>query len=110
MPLKTAKKTHPKYFQSFTGGTQLDCASVAGSTGGEEARKEAAAIAALTEKMGGGMRLTLTEQEAAARQNVVLPWEQRQNGAQSQARFTLVIYRVPFCMTHSSSVRVVKTS
>lgn len=31
------------------------------------------------------MRLTLTQQEAAARQNVVLPWEQRQNGAQSQA-------------------------
>lgn len=59
----------------------------AGSANSEEARKEAAALAALSEKMGGGMRLTLTEQETAARQSVVLPWEQRQNGAQSQACF-----------------------
>jgi hypothetical protein len=34
--------------------------------------------------MGGGMRLTATDQEAAARQSVVLPWELRQNGARSQ--------------------------
>ncbi|CAL8471168.1 g10710 [Coccomyxa elongata] len=58
-----------------------------GSAGNGEARKEAAALAVLSEKMGGGMRLTLTEQEAAARQSVVLPWEQRQNGAQSQDDF-----------------------
>ena len=88
MTLKTATKTRASFICSIR-GSQQDCASVAGSGGGEEARKEAAAIAVLTEKMGGGMRLTLTEQEAAARQNVVLPWEQRQNGAQSQARFTL---------------------
>lgn len=62
-------------------------APLPGSTSGEEARKEAAALAVLSEKMGGGMRLTLTEQEAAARQTVVLPWEQRQNGAQSQDDF-----------------------
>jgi len=37
--------------------------------------------------MGGGMRLTLTQQETDSRQNVVLPWEQRQKGARSQARY-----------------------
>ncbi|BDA46560.1 probable elongator complex protein 5 [Coccomyxa sp. Obi] len=65
----------------------VPAASLPGSASGEEARKEAAALAVLSEKMGGGMRLTLTEHEAAARQNVVLPWEQRQNGAQSQDDF-----------------------
>lgn len=34
--------------------------------------------------MTGGMRMMLTEQEAAARQSVLLPWEQRQAGAESQ--------------------------
>lgn len=56
------------------------------SGGTEDAAKEAAALAALADRMGGGMRLTLTQQETDARQNVVLPWEQRQKGARSQAR------------------------
>lgn len=37
--------------------------------------------------MPGGMRLTLTQQESAARQSVLLPWEQRQAGAESQDEF-----------------------
>ncbi len=37
--------------------------------------------------MTGGMRLTLTQQESAARQSVLLPWEQRQAGAESQDEF-----------------------
>ncbi len=43
-----------------------------------------AATVELAKKMTGGMRLTLTEQESAARQSVLLPWEQRQAGAESQ--------------------------
>lgn len=56
----------------------------AGRGQSEEAGKEAAAQAALMASMGGGMRLTLTQREAAARQAVVLPWEQRRAGAASQ--------------------------
>lgn len=62
----------------------VDCLISGGGVKGEDASKEGAALAALAEKMGGGMRLTLTQQEAAARENVVLPWEQRQHGALSQ--------------------------
>jgi hypothetical protein len=62
----------------------VDCLISGGGVEGEDASKEGAALAALAEKMGGGMRLTLTQQEAAARENVVLPWEQRQHGALSQ--------------------------
>ena len=43
-----------------------------------------AAAVELAQKMKGGMRLTLTQQESAARQSVLLPWEQRQAGAESQ--------------------------
>lgn len=39
--------------------------------------------------MAGGMRLTLTQQEKAAREGVVLPWEQRQTGARSQEDFAV---------------------
>lgn len=48
---------------------------------------EAAGVEAVAQKMPGGMRLTLTQQESAARQNVLLPWEQRQVGAESQDEF-----------------------
>ena len=46
-----------------------------------------AAAVELGKKMTGGMRLTLTQQESAARQSVLLPWEQRQAGAESQDEF-----------------------
>ena len=46
-----------------------------------------AATVELAKKMTGGMRLTLTQQESAARQSVLLPWEQRQAGAESQDEF-----------------------
>ena len=48
---------------------------------------EAAGVEAVAQKMPGGMRLTLTQQESAARQSVLLPWEQRQVGAESQDEF-----------------------
>ncbi|KAK9918026.1 hypothetical protein WJX75_000667 [Coccomyxa subellipsoidea] len=67
--------------------TGKDASLPGGGVEGEDASKEGAALAALAEKMGGGMRLTLTQQEAAARENVVLPWEQRQHGALSQDEF-----------------------
>ena len=44
--------------------------------------------------MTGGMRLTLTQQESAARQSVLLPWEQRQAGAESQDEFVNAKSRV----------------
>ena len=46
-----------------------------------------AAAVELAQKMTGGMRLTLTQQESAARQSVLLPWEQRQASAESQDEF-----------------------
>ncbi|CAK0785727.1 hypothetical protein CVIRNUC_008938 [Coccomyxa viridis] len=49
--------------------------------------RDAAGVEDLAPKMAGGMRLALTQQESAARQSVLLPWEARQAGAQSQDDF-----------------------
>jgi hypothetical protein len=46
-----------------------------------------AGVEVVAQKMPGGMRLTLTQQEFTARQSVLLPWEQRQVGAESQSEF-----------------------
>ena len=51
------------------------------------ARADAARAEDLAPKLAGGMRLALTQQESAARQSVLLPWEARQAGAQSQDDF-----------------------
>ena len=48
---------------------------------------DAGRVEELAPKMAGGMRLALTQQESAARQSVLLPWEARQAGAQSQDDF-----------------------
>ena len=47
------------------------------------------------QSMAGGMRLTLTQQEKAAREGVVLPWEQRQTGARSQDDFAVTGHARP---------------
>ena len=48
---------------------------------------DAARVEDLAPKLAGGMRLALTQQESVARQSVLLPWEARQAGAQSQDDF-----------------------
>ena len=52
---------------------------------------DAARVEELAPRMAGGMRLALTQQESAARQSVLLPWEARQAGAQSQDDFASLL-------------------